>query len=259
VSVHNAIEARWRPSGSSRLTPQFVLRELALWAAVYPLYLAVRGWSITDPEHAFADAWRVIGWERDVDLFHEAWLQQALHPFAGFFSTYYMVGFGPVIASTLVWLAISRRHRYVELRTLLFAALALALVVYVAFPTAPPRLVPGLGISDTVGLAGHDTGSFAGVRFDPYAAMPSLHVGWSVLAASVVFRATSRTWLRALAVAHPVLMALAVTATGNHYLADSLAGALVALLALAVTRLALGDPRSGALGRPAHARPPRRA
>ena len=41
--------------------------------------------------------------------------------------------------------------------------------------------MPGLGIADTVGLAGHDSGSFAGVRFDPYAAMPSLHVGWSLL------------------------------------------------------------------------------
>ena len=48
----------------------------------------------------------------------------------------------------------------------------------------------------------------------------------------MVFRATSRTWLRAIAIAHPVLMALAVTATGNHYLVDSLAGALVALLAI---------------------------
>jgi membrane-associated phospholipid phosphatase len=108
----------------------------------------------------------------------------------------------------------------------------MALVIYVAFPTAPPRLVPGLGIADTVGLAGHDRGSFAGVRFDPYAAMPSLHVGWSLLVGLTVFRATSRTWLRAVALAHPVLMALAVTATGNHYLVDSLAGALVAVLAI---------------------------
>jgi hypothetical protein len=146
-----------------------------------------------------------------------------------------MVGFGPVIAGTLVWLALSRRRLYIELRTLLFVALAVALAVYVAFPTAPPRLVPGLGISDTVGLAGHDSGSFAGIRFDPYAAMPSLHVGWSLLAATAIFRATSRAWLRALAVVHPVLMALAVTATGNHYLADSLAGAAVAVVAMLVT------------------------
>ena len=47
---------------------------------------------------------------------------------------------------------------------------------------APPRLVEGLGIADTVGLSGgHDEGSFMGVSFNPYAAMPSMHVGWSLL------------------------------------------------------------------------------
>jgi hypothetical protein len=211
---------------------RFVLQELVLWASLYPLYLAIRGWSIADPQHALADASRVIRWERSLDLLHETALQDLLRPLDGFFSTYYMLGFGPVIASLLVLLAGSRRDLYVELRTLLFISLGIALVAYIAFPTAPPRLVPGLGITDTVGLAGHDTGSFAGVRFNPYAAMPSLHVGWSLLAATVIFRATAHLWLRAVAVLHPVLMTLAVTQTGNHYLVDSLAGALVALLAL---------------------------
>ena len=211
---------------------QFVARELALWAVMYPLYLAIRGWSIAEPEHAFANARRVIGFERGLDLFHEFQLQHWLDPFEGFFSLYYLLGFAPVVISALVVLAFTRRRLYLQLRTLLLVSLAIALVVYVAFPTAPPRLVPGLGISDTVGLAGHDSGSFAGVRFDPYAAMPSLHVGWSLLIGLTVFRATSRTWLRVIALAHPVLMALAVTATGNHYLVDSLAGALVAVLAI---------------------------
>ena len=93
------------------------------------------------------------------------------------------------------------------------------------------------------------------MRFDPYAAMPSLHVGWSVLVGLTVFRATSRTWLRAVAVAHPVLMALAVTATGNHYLVDSLAGALVALLAI----LAVGAWRRAVQSPPAPARAHRSA
>lgn len=234
----NAVgRSRSRAVHSAPTTRRFVARELALWASVYPLYLAIRGWSISDPAHAFANASRLVAWERSVDLYHEFEVQRLLQPLDSFFATYYMLGFGPVIASVLVWLAGSRRRLYAELRTLLFVALAVALVAYVAFPTAPPRLMPGLGISDTVGLAGHDGGSFAGVRFDPYAAMPSLHVGWSVLAATIVYRATSRIWLRAIAIAHPMLMTLAVTATGNHYMADSLAGALVALLAIAVVDL----------------------
>ena len=123
----------------------------------------------------------MIRFEREFGLFQELEIQRLLQPLEGFFSTYYMLAFAPVVVSVLVWLAGARRSLYAELRTLLFVSLGIALVAYVAFPTAPPRLVPGLGIDDTVGLAGHDSGSFAGVRFDPYAAMPSLHVGWSAL------------------------------------------------------------------------------
>ena len=138
----------------------------------------------------------MIGFERELGLFHEFELQRLLQPLHGFFSAYYMLGFAPVVAIALVWLAGARRRLYAELRTLLFVSLGLALVVYVAFPTAPPRLVPGLDIADTVGLAGHDSGSFAGVRFDPYAAMPSLHVGWSVLVAAIGLPGDCARWLR---------------------------------------------------------------
>ena len=116
--------------------------------------------------------------------------------------------------------------------------------------------MPGLGIADTVGLSGHDTGSFAGVRFNPYAAMPSLHVGWSILAGDRALPRDRRSWVRAVAVLHPVLMTLAVTQTGNHYLADSLAGALVALLALIAVGMWARRPGRAAAARPAgvHAR-----
>ena len=241
LHLHNAFQghaaSRARAHHSTRETWRFIAQELVLWACVYPLYLAIRGSSIADQQLALRHASRVIHWERSVDLFHEVALQRLLHPFQSFFSTYYMLGFGPLLAGLLVWLAVARRPDYRELRTMLFISLAIALVVYLTFPTAPPRLVPGLGVTDTVGLAGHDKGSFAGVRFNPYAAMPSLHVGWSLLAATVLFRATSRPWLRAFAVVHPVLMALAVTQTGNHFLADSLAGVLVALFTLTLVSI----------------------
>jgi membrane-associated phospholipid phosphatase len=106
----------------------------------------------------------------------------------------------------------------------------------VLLPTAPPRLVEGLGIADTVGLAGHDSGSFAGIKFNPYAAMPSMHVGWSLLVGLIGFRVARRTWLRMLFAVHPILMALTVTATGNHYFLDSIVGIAVAVTALAIVQ-----------------------
>ena len=71
MHAHDAVAAIRRPNQSHGATRAFVARELMLWASIYPLYLAVRGWSITDPEHAFADAWRVIGWEHATGLFHD--------------------------------------------------------------------------------------------------------------------------------------------------------------------------------------------
>jgi hypothetical protein len=52
-------------------------------------------------------------------MFHEAAVQDALSAFGGLLSTYYMLGFGPVVAATLVWLAFTRPELYRRLRTAL--------------------------------------------------------------------------------------------------------------------------------------------
>ena len=219
------------------VSTSFAFRELLLWASIYPAYLAIRGLTIGNPDQAITHATRLIGLERGLDLFHETALQQLVGSAVGFFSVYYMVGFAPLLVTTLGWLAIRHRTHYRDLRSLLFVSLGIAVFFYVLYPTAPPRLVPGLGIADTVGMAGHDTGSFGGIRINPYAAMPSMHVGWSVLLAVVGFRATSSRLLRAFFVAHPFLMAITVTATGNHYFIDSIAGATAAVAAIAALTL----------------------
>jgi PAP2 superfamily len=214
--------------GVARQTLRFAAIELGIWALLYAVYLAVRGIAIADEGAAFANASLLIDLEKAGGLFHEAWLQKAVGTSETFFSAYYMLGFGPLVIGTLIWLGLRRPGVYHQLRTVLIVSIALASLVYVLVPTAPPRLVEGLGIADTVGLSSHDTGSFAGIRFNPYAAMPSMHVGWSVLVAIYGFRAARRRPVRALFALHPLLMALAVTATGNHFFVDSLAGAGIA-------------------------------
>ena len=218
---------------------RFVGKELLLWLGLYPVYLAIRGLSIDGYGTALANAHDLISVERSLSVFHEAAVQDALSAFHGFMSTYYMLGFGPVVAATLVWLAVTRPTLYRGLRNALFVSLAFAAVSYALLPMAPPRLVPDIGIADTVGLAaGHDTGSFGGVvPFNPYAAMPSMHVGWSLLVGIFGFRALRGSPLRWLFALHPVVMAIAVTATGNHYFLDSAAGVVVVLIALTAIRL----------------------
>src|SRR5919202_1326175 len=229
---------------------RFASFELAIWASLYPAYLAIRGFTIGDGHEAVRHGTSLVHVERATDLLHEADVERLVHPISAFFSTYYMVGFGPLIAGTLIWLGVRQRDRYRDLRTLLFVSLGLAVIGYVGYPTAPPRMVPGLGIADTVGMSSHDTGSVAGIRFNPYAAMPSMHVGWSVLIGIFGFRAARSRRLKAFFVVHPFLMVVTVTSTGNHYFVDAIAGATAALAAVVLLACArrLRGRRSGPAG-----------
>ena len=211
---------------------RFAATELLVWASLYPAYLGIRGSSIDSGKEALAHATTLVDLERATGLLREADVQHAFHPVVDAFSAYYMIGFGPLIATVLIWLGIRHRDLYRRLRTLLFTSLGLAVIAYVLYPTAPPRLVPGLGIADTVGLSSHDTGSVAGIRFNPYAAMPSMHVGWSVLIGMFGFRAARSRPLKAFFVLHPFVMVLTVTATGNHYFVDAIGGTVAALAAI---------------------------
>jgi hypothetical protein len=241
------------PRWAGRISPnaRFIACEFALWAAVYGAYLGLRAIAIAGESRAFRNAHHVIGAERTLGLSQEAAAQRALHPAEPLLSTYYMLGFGPLILTALVWLAWRRRDVYRSLRAALLCSIGLAAVVHLTFPVAPPRMIAGLGISDWVGLSGgHDSGSFAGIRFNPYAAMPSMHVGWSLLLGIAAWRVLPGR-LKALGLLHPTMMVLAVTATGNHYLLDAIGGAAVAMAGLAVAGL-LSE-------RPAVRNPPARA
>jgi hypothetical protein len=65
-----------------------------------------------------------------------------------------------------------------------------------------------------------------------------MHVGWSLVVGIFGYQAARRRFTKALFAAHPAIMAVTVTATGNHYFVDSIAGALVALTAVAMVYLA---------------------
>src|SRR5262245_35768545 len=229
---------------------RFAALELSLWGLVYRLYLVVRGVSIASPNEAIANARGVVHVEEALGIFHEGGLQAAFGGVDRALSVYYLLGFAPLLLGILVWLALFHRPLYRELRSLLLVSISLAAFVHILLPVAPPRLVPGLGIADSVWLD-HDQGSLAGIPFNPYAAMPSMHVGWSLLAGIVALRASRSLLLRGFFALHPALMAVAVTATGNHYFLDSAAGVLVALVGIGLVRAA---PRLGPLDKEAFAK-----
>ena len=127
-----------------------------------------------------------------------------------------------------------RPEIYRPLRNTVIATWMLALVIYAVFPVAPPRLA-GLGLADwvsqqsAVALAGHST-----LFYNPIAAVPSLHCGFAVALGIAAAAATSRPWLRALALLWGPLVALSTIATGNHFVFDVAAGLVVTLLGAAV-------------------------
>jgi PAP2 superfamily len=155
-----------------------------------------------------------------------------------------------VVIGCLIWVFVRHRRQYPRVRTTLVLFTAGALLIQFV-PVAPPRMLPGDGMVDTAVRYGQSVyGSVAGFNADQLSAMPSVHVGWALLAALVIVEVSDRRW-RWLALAYPVLTLLAVVVTANHYWMDGAAAALLLALTLVVQRAgravrAAGRPRAGA-------------
>jgi type IV secretory pathway VirB6-like protein len=129
------------------------------------------------------------------------------------------------------------RHQYTVARDALLASGAIALVVYHLYPVAPPRLLPPeFGFVDTLSEYNHLAYQAQSTEFfvNPYAAMPSLHVGWALLVGGVLFWTTKNLLIRALAVFLPIAQFAAILFTANHYIMDAMAGVVVALMGLLI-------------------------
>jgi len=140
----------------------------------------------------------------------------------------------PVILVTAVWLLFWHRPVFGRYRNAMLISGGIGLIVFATYPVAPPRLVPELGLIDTV--AEHSTAyrvlqpkAFT----NQFAAMPSLHFGWNLLIGVAIAR-TGRGLLRVAGILMPIAMLFAVIATANHFILDAVAGAALALLGLAV-------------------------
>jgi membrane-associated phospholipid phosphatase len=242
----------------------WVLRQVGAVLLGIFVYFRVRGLTVAKPDTALDHAKDVLAFEHRFGLDQEHHMQaltqgntDALVDAANWV---YIWGHWPVITVVLVWLALRHRLVFLRLRNAMFVSGGIGLVVFATYPVAPPRLTM-LGYVDTV------TERSAAYRYlqppafvNPYAAMPSLHVGWDLLVGIAVATAAGSVLLRTIGCLMPVLMALAVVLTANHYIVDGIAGAALALVGLgfavwyerAGARIAaehlmrLPHPRSGA-------------
>ncbi|MET9776029.1 phosphatase PAP2 family protein [Streptomyces sp. NPDC006367] len=149
-----------------------------------------------------------------------------------------------VTLGVLVWLYRSHPGRYAATRLVLFATTGVALVGYYLYPLAPPRLMNGGHFIDTVLV--HETwGSMASGDLknmsNQYAAMPSMHIGWSVWCGLTIFALASVPWARVLGLAYPALTLVVIVATANHFWLDAVGGVLCLGFGYAVARVWYGS------------------
>ena len=275
-----------------------VLYGVAVYA-VYSVVRNRFGSAGGDPGPAFGHAKSIIDLERDLRLYFEAHLQEWYLDLPGrglirAWNVYYGLAHFVVTLGALVLLF--RRHpdRYPLWRNALAFTTCLAVIGFAAYSLMPPRLlddagkygacplyapqaaaafdrdrpnaeVPGCdryGYVDTVARYGGWI-SFGNEGYEDvsnqYAAMPSMHIGWSTWCAFVLVPLARRRWTRVLAAIYPVLTLFCIIVTANHYWIDGLGGLVCLgagyLLALAVTRRANGWGGRGSPRSPAGAPP----
>jgi hypothetical protein len=111
-------------------------------------------------------------------------------------------------------------------------AMAIALVGYTVFPTAPPRFMPEWGfidsVSDFTGVHVSHASTLASTLFNPYAAVPSMHVAFALMIGWPLARLSRRRIVKVLWLLYPFLMAFVIVATANHFIVDAMLGAVTA-------------------------------
>ena len=229
-------------------------REGIYMAVYYGVYTAVRntqgsagkGFSTKGSMTAFHHARQVIGLERHLSIFHERSVQSRFdgwNHFLQFWNIYYGTAHFVVTAAAIIWMFRRQPGRYPYWRNVLALMTGLALVGFALYPLMPPRLLDlaggHYGFVDTLqrygGSWSFDSGAMAKIS-NQYAAMPSLHFGWSSWCALVFWPACTRWWTKALAALYPACTLFAIVVTANHYVLDALGGAIVLGLAVLLAR-----------------------
>ncbi|WP_247746040.1 phosphatase PAP2 family protein [Streptomyces oryzae] len=210
-----------------------LLREAAIISSVFLVWQIPARMSAGNLHTAVHRALWIYHWEQRLRLPDEVDWQQAVlpHPWLVQAANYYyaVMHFG-AMATLLVWLFWRHRTAYGPVRTYVVLVTVVSLLLQL-IAVAPPRLVTRLGFSDTgqrYGQSVYDTGP-GSVVADELSAVPSVHVAWAVVVAVVVIR-VSRSRLRWLVIAHPLLTLVVIVVTANHFWLD--AAAAVAVLGL---------------------------
>jgi hypothetical protein len=224
------IMARLLPRG-----PLDVVRQVLLFALAYSAYRVVRG-AVDDPAGAavaFHNGRNLIHLEQSLGVFFEphvqAWAASKPVIMDAAAWLYVNAQFTVTIAA-LVYLYLVHNRSFYFVRNMFAVAMGVAIVGYVLLPTAPPRFFPEWGFADSVAeLTGvrHDS-VVVNALFNPYAAIPSMHVAFALMLAVPIARLAEHRFTRVAWSLYPVVVTFVIVATANHFFTDAVAGGITA-------------------------------
>src|SRR5918998_4890042 len=249
----SVVEASPVPERRHRL---FWWKEALIAVAIYLLYSWTRnlfGSNALDlgeiPTRAFENAERVIRAQQFIGLYHEQSIQELFLPyrwFIQFWNTYY--GTAHFIVTLLVFILLfwKRPAVFPVWRNSLAIMTALAIVGFALFPLMPPRLLDepcnesggacipselrpaeGFGFVDTLAELGgpwsFDSETMTDIS-NQYAAMPSMHIGWSTWCAVAMWPLLRRRWQRVVVFLYPLATLFCIIVTANHFWLDGVGG-----------------------------------
>src|SRR4051794_7325921 len=152
-------------------------------------------------------------------------------------SLFYVFAHIAVAGWVLIWTWCLRRDCFRPVRDAFLWTQGLLIAIYIVFPTAPPRLVPGAGFADSLSrLWGREAADSAHLVQSQFAAVPSGHVAFALVAGITFARIGDMRWLRVFGWCYPVVVVAVTVLTANHLLLDAASAGLVVLVAFALAR-----------------------
>jgi hypothetical protein len=210
------------------------VRQLLMFGVAYAGYEIVRGLVGVTADKPFRDATRIIDFERTLHVFVEpniqSWVMSHAHWLLDVSDWTYLNAHFELTVGALAFVYLRRNDSFYFVRNMFMIAMLIALVGYSVFPTAPPRLMPRWGFTDSIqqftGLTVEH--GVSGALLNVYAAVPSMHVCFALMIGLPMSRLVRHRLARVLWRVYPVLITFVVIATGNHYFTDVVLGALTA-------------------------------
>ncbi|MFD7913085.1 phosphatase PAP2 family protein [Streptomyces sp. NPDC059752] len=268
VSSPTVVETETRPGSERTLLSRLraprrprIWFEVLLIAISYWTYSLIRNAVPEQKAAALANADWIWSAERTLGIAVEQSVNHAINSVTWLIvgmNYYYATLHFVVTIGVLVWIYRFHPGRYAATRMVLFATTGVALVGYYCYPLAPPRLMNGQNFIDTV-LVHHTWGSMASGNLkqmsNQYAAMPSMHIGWSLWCGLTIFAVASAPWARILGLLYPTATLVVIVATANHFWLDAVGGMICLAFGYTVSRSWYGSFAHRLPRHPEHAGP----